>query len=459
MASPKSPSRSRAILAAPAIAVGLSLLSTVGAVYLLLQVRTSISAQNQIVLAVSAAAALAAGCLFAVVALRCRNMLGRIAAHLSNGMTSPVTEAVKPRHAELRRLCESIDSERTRLVSGLDDVYAMFEQVDNTSQDLNDTIGITGNSVTQIIELMETVHINLEVQSKGIEETTSTVQRMQQAIEQIERNVENQSSAIEESSASIEEMVSSIHSVQGSTETAKSVSVHLETIAREGGDKISAALAAIGEMQTASEKIAEAIEGITNIADTTNLLSMNAAIESAHAGTAGKGFSVVADEIRKLATDAADEARIIKNSVEEVVERTSVGAEVAEAAGAAFKSIMNDIDKSVDFISEIAGAMSQQSAGASEILSSVQHLVEQTSQIRESVQRETEGSRQILETMQDIHQGTQEVLAACGIQMDEGKEVLSTQEILKGLGDTTRLTVDRLREKLSQMDSGVRADA
>ena len=358
---------------------------------------------------------------------------------------------VKSRLAEIAELVDALESMKFNLQTTLREVKNSSEAVEITNKDLGEAIKISDGSVEQIVTLMETIHVNLDSQSTSINETIKSVELMLDAMGKIKTSVDNQSSAVTESSASIEEMVSSIQSVQESTARGEELGKHLETIAKEGGQRINTALEAIREIQNASSKIAEAIDGITRIAATTNLLSMNAAIEAAHAGEAGKGFAVVADEIRKLAADSTEEARVIKENVVETIAKIEQGAQLSEGAGAAFESIMSDIASLVAITSEIANAMLEQGSGASEILTSVEHLVNTSNDIKEAIDKESTESGSVLQSVQNIFQGAQEVLAACDIQMNEGKQILTTQEILKELSETTRQTITELNTKLTAL--------
>ena len=117
--------------------------------------------------------------------------------------------------------------------------------------------------------------------------------------------MERQSSSVEQTSASVEEMISNISSIARNINNADSLFKKLLVEANEGADIVEEVIESIRNVETNNEQIKNIINIIQNIAEQTNLLAMNASIEASHAGDAGRGFSVIADEIRSLAEHTA----------------------------------------------------------------------------------------------------------------------------------------------------------
>ena len=135
------------------------------------------------------------------------------------------------------------------------------------------------------------------------------------------------------------------------------------------------------EISTAGEEIGKIIKTIDEIAFQTNLLALNAAVEAARAGEAGKGFAVVADEVRNLAQRAAEAARNTSGMIENTVRKINDGSDLAKRTFEAFEKVAGSAGKVADLVSEIAAASKEQAQGIDQVniaISQIDKVTQQT---------------------------------------------------------------------------------
>jgi hemerythrin-like metal-binding protein len=182
------------------------------------------------------------------------------------------------------------------------------------------------------------------------------------ATQEISKSSQQISDGAQQQSASFEELSSS---VQANAEIARSASTMAQSVtgdARQAGVAMDGTIEAMGGIVKGSKQMAEAVELITDIADQTNLLALNAAIEAARAGEHGKGFAVVADEVRLLAERSATSAKEIQNLIKENLRQVEGGVQISKTAGESVKRIVDNISGIADQLQGIANATQEQAA-------------------------------------------------------------------------------------------------
>ncbi len=196
----------------------------------------------------------------------------------------------------------------------------------------------------------------------------------------LSQRAEQQAASLEQTASSMEQLTSTVKNNAENAQQANQIATTARDLAEKGGDVVASAVSAMQEINESSNKIAEIIGVIDEIAFQTNLLALNASVEAARAGEQGRGFSVVATEVRNLAQRSATAAKESKELIQTSVKKVRAGTEFVNETGKALSEIVTGVKKVGDIVAEIAAASVQQSQGIAQVNQAVSEMDEITQQ-------------------------------------------------------------------------------
>ncbi len=218
--------------------------------------------------------------------------------------------------------------------------------------------------MNQLIENMENVVRSLSQAAARVHSGADEISRGNLDLSQ---RTEEQASSLEQTAASMEQMTSTVKNNADNAATANQLANAARDQAARGGIVVSSAVAAMGEINSASKKIADIIGVIDDIAFQTNLLALNAAVEAARAGDQGRGFAVVASEVRNLASRSAEAAKQIKILIQDSVGKVDEGARLVDDSGRVLLEIVGGVKKVTEVVAEIAASSREQASGIEQV--------------------------------------------------------------------------------------------
>ncbi len=324
---------------------------------------------------------------------------------LLEGINSIVETIVMPLNESAQMLTAMAAGDFTQKVNGdYKGYYAeMKDNINNLAESLNHALSEVAESAALVMSSANEISSSSEEMAAGAQEQTAQAAEVASSVDEMTKtimeNTKNASFAADTAKESGEK----------AKEGGSVVSDTIDGMMRISG-VVQKSSETVGELGKNSDQIGEIIQVIDDIADQTNLLALNAAIEAARAGEQGRGFAVVADEVRKLAERTTKATKEIANmivqiqkdtknavqSMDEGTEEVRKGKDLATRAGTVLQDLIQGASKVVDIAVQVAAASEQQSVSAEQISRNIEAIANVTEQSATGTQQIAHSSEELL---------------------------------------------------------------
>ncbi len=274
---------------------------------------------------------------------------------------------------ELTDEVEQVISEVAHVMGGV----AEGDLTRTIDKDYQGTFGSCKNDINSSLQKLSDVFGQVLSSAEFINNSS---QEIASGNNNLSQRAEQQASSLEQTASSMEELTSTVKNNAENAQQADQVASTARQLAESGGEIVASAVSAMEEINDSSNKIAEIIGVIDEIAFQTNLLALNASVEAARAGEQGRGFSVVATEVRNLAQRSATAARESKELIQTSVQKVRSGTDFVNQAGKSLADIVIGVKKVGDIVAEIAAASAEQSQGIEQVNQAISSMDEITQQ-------------------------------------------------------------------------------
>jgi methyl-accepting chemotaxis protein len=331
------------------------------------------------------------------------------------------------------------------LVLELKNIGISSREIGNKLANNSQEVSSTSEEIEAAVKSMQE---RTEYLSSEVAGSVSTVEKINALMDDIVRLIENQASWIIQSGSATTQMISSVENIEASTENKLAVTRNLSMLSRRANESIKKNNDAMVDIAKGTEIISDMIKVINDVASRTNLLAMNAAIEAAHAGDAGRGFSVVADEIRALAEQTTQNSKSIGKSLTDIVSKIDAATELAKESN----TVINDVGKGIveveEGMTETLSGLKEISTGNAQVIEAMGILNTLTTEITDAsknIQKETgrllESFKQISNIAVENTNGIQET--STGIS-EINKTIVKLHDLSNENADTIRKLDDEM---------------
>ena len=304
--------------------------------------------------------------------------------------------------------------------------------------------------MTHITDTISGVQNEMDNQSERVNAATKSVDNIIQTIKQLNETVDSQTTAILDSSSAVEEMVANVQSVTGILEKNSIAVDELGKASNDGKNSVKNAVEFSQHVKEQSTAMLQASKIIQDIASKTNLLAMNAAIEAAHAGEAGQGFSVVADEIRNLAEQSNKQGKTINASLNDLSESIEKIAESIVEVQKNFDVIYNLANTVRVQEDTVMNAMLEQNKGKKQVIESMNGISESTNSVKEGANKMLERGEETTKEMEQLSQITLLINDSMAMMTDNVKEIKDTISQISESSEHNKNDLQNLDDKLDE---------
>lgn len=351
---------------------------------------------------------------------------------------------------ELTTLSINLNATFNKICSSLKSIAGDASAMEETGHTLADEVANTAGAAGTIVSGIEEVKLQVKSQVNAVTDTAQAADGISTSISRLDSSIGDMSQSVAGSIKAIERIVEGSKAASALFEESNSMLKGVADRTKSGTEVVQRMADTITALAEKSSSLLETSGMIEEIAEETNLLAINAAIEAAHAGEAGKGFAVVADEIRALAENSSKHGKqsgaVIEESLDIIRRMTEAGNKTHDIF-AAVSTLVTEVSAHGD---KMLNVMQEQQAASDEVMSAMQTMEGATDEVRKSSTAVMEARDMVGRKMDELGSITSSITGSIDEMTAGVQRINSSLKNTRGIALRNRENIDSLSSELSQ---------
>lgn len=335
----------------------------------------------------------------------------------------------------------------------LDDVMEKARQLSVETSSISNTLNESVENISKAIQdsvlKAEKIGQYMEIQNHAVANTSNAISNLVTSVNTVSEEIKTENSVVESTVGETKMMINGVSEVAVGIENAANFSSSLGQITKKTSEDINNLVSEIEAIKNSSEEIITIVKAVSDFSRRTNMLAMNASIEAAHSGVAGKGFSVIAHEIKKLAEASNNQSERISEIVTTINENISSGFELGLNVKNVMDRIAQDADTTSNSINESAISMEKQKSAGERIYEATALMSDSANTVKKETELQNDYAQIVSSSMSEVTTSTLNAEVAI-------KEIIENNKSLLAQADSIRELTTRTKEATLELDKLIR---
>ena len=344
------------------------------------------------------------------------------------------------------QLANQTEIQRNKLENMFETASKMANESSQIAEELFSSVKTVEDAANTSKRQVLVINNGIQEQTKIEDETSENLKQLAKFLQDSGTEFDKMTERIKTTAEQTQSAIDGMISVNEGISTASQFSSNLNLLTEEGSKDIHQLMENMELIQKSSKEVLNVASTLDSFAQQTDLLSMNASIEAAHSGAAGKGFAVIAHEIKKLAAQSSSWATKIGDIIKDVISEIGTSVELTQKVMETFDKINSGATQSATTMKIAAESIRYQLESGQVISHESKKMAESASQMKDAVGTQTALSQNVIDNMNSLTEASQKVDSASS-DIFESSQILASQAAqLVGLADRTKEAAQKLSD-------------